>query len=116
VELLPAQKYEIVRDFWRAVSRVWEYAWAKPRTHLLTKGVGVTALSMLAADIITAALAKREKPDAKTFEEYLKPLADLDWSSDGVFKGFGGRHGAAEAHRLLVQRLFAPGLAVMRVA
>jgi len=73
----------------------------KPRTHLLSKGVGVSALSLLAGDIITSALLSSERPDAQAFIEYLRPLATLDWSTSGTFKGLGGRHGASEAHQLL---------------
>jgi DNA sulfur modification protein DndB len=112
-ELLPLQKYEIVRDFWAAVSVAWPSAWAKPRNHLLIKCVGVTALSMLAGDLITALLAEKRNPDATAFAEYLTALSDLDWSTEGAFKGYGGRHGATEAHRMLSRRLFAPGLAMV---
>jgi DGQHR domain-containing protein len=114
--LTPTEKYQVVREYWAAVAQIWPSAWGQPRTHLLTKGVGVTALSLLAGDIITAALSRRQRPSMKTFTEYLEALADLDWSTSGAFKGFGGRHGAHQAHQVLAARLFAPGLAVARAA
>jgi DNA sulfur modification protein DndB len=113
-ELSPLEKYQVVRAFWAAVAHVWADEWERPRTHLLSKGVGVTALSLLAGDIITSALSRQQKPDAQAFIEYLRPLATLDWSTSGTFKGLGGRHGASEAHQLLTSRLFAPGLAIVR--
>jgi DNA sulfur modification protein DndB len=114
--LLPRDQYQIVSNFWTAVVNTWPTAWAHPRTHLLVKGVGVTALSMLAGDIITAALSRQQPTTAVTFATYLSQLADLDWSTTGQFKAFGGRQGASEAHQLLAARLFAPGLALVRAA
>lgn len=113
-QLLPTDQYQIVRSFWAAVAAVWPTVWNHPRTHLLVKGVGVNALSMLAGDIITAVLSRQQSADVDTFVAYLSPLADLDWSTTGTFKAFGGRQGASEAHQLLAARLFAPGLAVVR--
>src|SRR6185295_3485818 len=112
---LPAiEKYRIVRDFWLAAAHVWKRAWEQPRTHLIAKGVGVGALSLLARDIITVALSRRQPLTYSTFVEYLGLISNLDWSTSGLFKGFGGRKGANEAHQLLAAQLFAPGLAVAR--
>jgi DGQHR domain-containing protein len=102
------QKYVVVRDYWTAVASVWKDAWESPRSHLITKGVGVTALSLLAGDILNACLLNGQLPSAKDFEELLRPLHRVDWSNNGAFKGFGGRHGAAEAHENLRARLSAP--------
>jgi DGQHR domain-containing protein len=113
-ELTPPEKYLIVRSFWSAVAHVWPLAWKQPRAYLLTKGVGVTALSLLAGDIITSVFSHQQRPSAATFIEYLRPLVTIDWSRSGTFRAFGGRHGANEAHQLLRSRLFAPGLAVVR--
>lgn len=95
------EKYRVVRDFWSAVADVWREAWETPRRHLLTKGVGVTALSLLAGDILTASLMHGQVPGRKEFSHYLAPLRHVDWSKSGQFKGFGGRQGAAEVHEIL---------------
>jgi DGQHR domain-containing protein len=113
-ELEAADRYLVVREFWSAVVRVWPSPWAKPRTHLLTKGVGVTALSLLAADIITTALSRQRPLDVATFFEFLAPLADIDWSNKGPFKAFGGRRGATEVYKVLAYRLRSGGLSVVR--
>ena len=115
-EVSPVDQYQIVRDFWSAVATVWPRAWTQPRTHLLVKGVGVTALSMLAGEIITSVLSRQQRANAETFVSSLSPLAGVDWSTTGTFKGLGGRHGASEAHQLLAARLFAPGLALVRTS
>ena len=105
------ERYLAVRDFWTAVVAVWPTAWNKPRTHLLTKGVGVTALSMLAADIIALMVSRHQTIDSDAFLEHLTPLSDVDWSSKGPFEAYGGRRGATEAHKALVA-----GLTVVRLA
>jgi DGQHR domain-containing protein len=115
-QVSPLDQYQIVRDFWSAVAAVWPHAWTQPRTHLLVKGVGVTALSMLAGDIITSVLSRQQRANTETFVSFLSPLVGVDWSTGGTFKGLGGRHGASEAHQLLAARLFAPGLALVRAS
>jgi DNA sulfur modification protein DndB len=108
------ERYLAVRDFWTAVVAVWPTAWNKPRTHLLTKGVGVTALSLLAADIIAAMVSRQRPIDSDAFLGYLMSLSDVDWSSKGPFEAYGGRRGATEAHKMLAAGLTAVRLAVTR--
>jgi len=110
----PLEKYLVVRDFWASVTEVWATAWRQPRTHLLTKGVGVNALSLLAADIYEALLEEKRAADMLGFLAYLRRLAAIDWSTTGLFRGLGGRHGANGAHTLLKKQLFASGLSVVR--
>jgi DGQHR domain-containing protein len=107
----PVQKYEIVKAFWAAVAKTWPKAWSLPRRYLLLKGVGVTALSLLAADIVPVALSQGQLLTEETFARYLIALRNIDWLNSGAFKGFGGRHGANEVHQELFSRLFAPSLA-----
>jgi DNA sulfur modification protein DndB len=113
-ELEAGDRYLVVREFWAAVVRVWPVAWAKPRTHLLTKGVGVTALSLLAADIVASALSRQRPLNVETFFDSLAPIADIDWSNKGPFKAFGGRRGATEVYKVLAYRLRSGGLSVVR--
>jgi len=114
VDISANEKFEIVRSFWQAVAEVWGTAWSAPRSHLLAKGVGVTALSLLAVDILMAITSRQEQPTADTFALYLNILRDINWSNTGPFKGYGGRQGAQQVHEALRARLFAPGLAVAR--
>jgi DNA sulfur modification protein DndB len=107
----PVQKYEIVKAFWTAVAKTWPKAWSLPRRYLLLKGVGVTALSLLAAEIVPVALSQGQVLNEETFTRYLIALKSVDWSNTGPFRAFGGRHGANEVHQELVSRLFAPSLA-----
>jgi DGQHR domain-containing protein len=99
------EQYEIVSAFWRAVTNAWPEAWNQPRQHLVTKGIGVQGLSVLAGDIVKLAMDAGEEPTIVTFERYLGRLTTTDWSSTGSFKGLGGRHGAQEVHERLARAL-----------
>ena len=89
----------IVLDFWIAVSIAMRDDWSKPRGSLLAKGVGVYALMDIAADMW------RESGCALTRDLMIAHLSDLaaevDWSSDGPFKGLGGEGGVTAAVALL---------------
>lgn len=89
----------VVMDFWIAVSVAMRDDWSRPRGSLLAKGVGVYALMDIAADMW------RESGAALTRELMVAQLSDLagevDWSSDGPFKGLGGEGGVTAAVALL---------------
>ena len=89
----------VVLDFWIAVSIAMRSDWARPRGSLLTKGVGVYALMDIAADMW------RESGCALTRDLMITHLSDfsvdVDWSSDGPFKGLGGEGGVTAAVALL---------------
>jgi DNA sulfur modification protein DndB len=99
------RQYEIVSAFWRAVTKAWPDAWNAPRKHLITKGIGVQGLSLLAGDIVKLAMGAGEEPVVATFERYLRRAAREDWSNAGSFKGLGGRSGAQEVHERLARGL-----------
>ena len=89
----------VVLDFWVAVSVAMRDDWSRPRGSLLAKGVGVYALMDVAADMW------RESGCALTRDLMIAHLSDLsaevDWSSEGPFKGLGGEGGVAAAVALL---------------
>lgn len=103
-------KYETYRNFWRAVAETWPIPWQAPRKHLITKGVGVHALSMLAGDLART-LSSEAPATPRDFAQTLKPLRALDWSSAGPFSTFGGRKGANQVHEQLAQRLESAAIA-----
>ncbi|NIN63838.1 MAG: hypothetical protein GTO63_03815, partial [Anaerolineae bacterium] len=58
--------------------------WRDHRHHLLTKGVGLYAMTLLLADIVNA--ANEETLDEDYFASWLEPLRSaVDWSSKGMF-------------------------------
>ena len=102
------EQYRVVAALWTATVRTWPKAWQEPRKHLLTKGIGVQGLSLLAADIVRFSAREGEALVQATFERQLDRLRDVDWSNSGAFRGLGGRSGAREIHERLARRLFAP--------
>ena len=91
----------LVLDFWLALTEVLPAAWKDPRRHMLTKGVGVYALTGLIGDIYSergsaAACTRRTlRADLAAFAQ------DVDWTGSGTLKGLGGESGAKEALRVL---------------
>jgi DNA sulfur modification protein DndB len=102
----------IAHDFWRAVAMVMPEAFAKPRKSLVTKGVGVYALSELAADFVLEAPAGT-RCDAAYFTSIVGDLAPLlDWGNEGPLGGLGGEGGASRAAEILRQLRRRPHLKV----
>jgi DNA sulfur modification protein DndB len=99
------EQYRMVSAVWTAVVQVWPEAWNQPRRHLLTKGIGVQGLSLLAGDIVKLAMAADEPLDAATFERYLRRLKTQNWTNSGPFRGLGGRSGAQMVHERLARQL-----------
>jgi DGQHR domain-containing protein len=94
------EKYLLVRNFWRAVAKVFPEEWKEPRHHLLTKGVGLYSLTRLLTDFVNEARGQGLDEDA--FVRKLTPLATrVDWTAKGMFADAGGQKGAMEIyHRL----------------
>jgi DGQHR domain-containing protein len=107
-ELPIEDQYRVVAALWSAVVRTWPDAWNDPRKHLLTKGIGVQGLSLLAADVVKLALGEGDDLNETTFERHFGRVRDFDWSNTGPFRGLGGRGGARVVHHELGRRLFAP--------
>ncbi len=92
----------IVIEYWMAVSNVLEEEWRTPRKHFVTKGIGVYALMGLLSDLYKDAITRRVGPSRRYFEGVLVDFVqDVDWSTNGPFKGLGGEAGAREALTIL---------------
>jgi len=91
----------IVLDFWQAVAATLPVAWAQPRKHFLTKGIGVYALMEIAADLCNEA----RDPSLLGKRYFCALLGDFitqfDWSTDGPLKGLGGESGVSSAVALI---------------
>lgn len=96
---------QVVVEFWSAVSIALPEPWAKPRKHLLTKGIGVYALMDIAADLYLEAQSRGARScDRKYFAAALADFAtEFDWSTDGPLKGLGGEGGVKAAVGLIRQ-------------
>lgn len=92
---------QTVLDFWTAVSIVLPEQWAKPRKHILTKGIGVYALMDIAGDIYLDA-PKGELCGKSYFSASLADFVHgFIWSTDGPLKGLGGEGGVKTAVELI---------------
>jgi DGQHR domain-containing protein len=90
-----------VHAFWIAVAAVLPEAFARSRSFLVTKGIGVYALMELAADIVNEHPAQK-RPDINAFTAALGDFASaFDWSSSGPLKGLGGEGGVQQALALI---------------
>jgi len=99
----PREVAEILKNFWRAVAETFEDAWSAPRTHLITKGVGVYGLTTLAGELVREAKAMNREPTQPYFRDVLSDFYfDFDWSSGGKLDALGGTKGAARAYESLV--------------
>ena len=98
----PTDVAGLVQEYWIAVSTVLASSWAKPRTHFLTKGIGVYALMGILADLWTDLRKSGLPPHRKNFAALLSDFApDFDWSKHGPLRGLGGESGAKEALAVL---------------
>jgi DNA sulfur modification protein DndB len=78
-------------------------AWDSPRHHLINKGVGVYALMVLAGDLYDENGGRA--CDKRYFVTKLAEfITDLDWSSQGPLKGFGGEGGVNSVVALIREK------------
>jgi DNA sulfur modification protein DndB len=108
----PAAAAQIVLDFWSAVAVVLQEAWDSPRHHLINKGVGVYALMVLAGDLY-AENAGRGCDKRYFVTKLAEFITDLDWSSQGPLKGFGGEGGVNSVVALIREKRKKPQLKVV---
>lgn len=99
----PETAAQIVLDFWSAVAVLLQEAWDRPRHYLINKGVGVYALMSVAADLYIENMG--QGCDKRYFVTKLAEfISDLDWSSQGPLKGFGGEGGVSSVLALIREK------------
>jgi len=108
----PETAARVVLDFWSAVAVVLREAWDSPRNYLINKGVGVYALMAIAADLYSenAGPACDKRYFVTSLSEF---VTDLDWSSQGPLKGFGGEAGVKSVVTLIREKRKMPHLRVV---
>jgi len=91
---------QIVLDFWAALAVVLRESWDNPRRSLINKGVGVYSLMTIAGDLY--AEAGVANCDKRYFTAKLAEfIAEVDWSTQGPLKGFGGEGGVDSAVKVI---------------
>jgi DGQHR domain-containing protein len=85
-----------VRNFWIAVVELLPLSFSKPRSFLVTKGIGVYALMEIAADMVCE--HPQTVPQPSYFASMLGDFVpDFDWTNAGPLRGLGGQGGVKEA-------------------
>ena len=98
-------KYSVIVSFWQAVKDLFPVEWADHRHHLITKGVGLHALTRILGDILLS--NDSAETSTEVFRKRLQPLTNrqIDWSSKGPFAHAGGQKGVQEVHAVLREAL-----------
>lgn len=92
----------LLKSFWRAVKTVFASEWQAPRTHLITKGIGIYSLTSLAGELVREAGHLHVSPTEEYFRGVLSDFYfDFDWTPEGELEALGGTQGAKRAFRLL---------------
>lgn len=98
----PEEVTELLINYWIAVSYLLKDAWENPRRNLLNKSIGVYSLMSIAGDLVRESNRALIRCDQDYFIGKLSDFIDqIDWSTQGVLKGFGGVKGADAALELL---------------
>lgn len=96
----PANLQTLLLDYWHAVGKVFEDEWRNHRSNLITKGVGLYALTQLLGTIINK--FKDQDFNETFFVDVLQPMkTQIDWGTHGTFSSAGGHKGATEAHETI---------------
>ena len=95
---------DLLFNYWGAVATVFDAEWQSPRESLLTKGVGLHAMTELLGTLVQK--NKRLNIGRDEFIVVLKSLkGNVDWGRKGTFADAGGRKGATAAHEKLRRSL-----------
>lgn len=94
----PLFAFQVLLDFWIAVSMVVREAWENPRRHLINKGVGVYALTAIAGDLYRESEESGQACDKRFLIAKLSDfIAEIDWTGTGQLAGLGGQTGVKSA-------------------
>lgn len=103
-EHIPDLAPHMAMDFWKAVSIVASNEWKAPRSHMITKGVGVYSLMSLAGILVREAREANRKCDLDYFISKLSDfICQIDWTNQGTLQGYGGASGADAVLELMTQ-------------
>jgi len=97
-------KYRVIRNYFLAFKQWQPLSWSEPRAHITLRGSGLWAVCFIGAHVIDRALLQG-KFDQETMYAILSSGRVWDWSSNGDFKGLGGRAGALEISRRVTLKL-----------
>lgn len=104
------EQYNIAVGFWNVAAKVWPDAWEAPKNSFLKKSMGTLALSKLGGYLIPQCLHEESGVvDYDKLHTYLSRATEVNWMSDGNFKGYSGRHAADLIKSHLDSLIFSKG-------
>ena len=104
LSLLPSvdAQYKVIRNYFSTVKKWQPQAWSKPKEYLVMRGAGLWAICFVGGHVIDNVLLNDEF-DEKSMLDILKSGKNWNWSVAGDFKGYGGRGGAVEISKKVIQ-------------
>ncbi len=98
------KNYETIANFWNAVRDIFPSEWSDHRHHLLTKGIGLYAMTQV---LVACVIEFTDSSYGKEFfvEKLCVLKGKLDWTSNGTFASANGRKGANEVYRVVREEL-----------
>lgn len=92
-------------NYWNAVKSVFPDEWANPSTNVLLFYFSYFALSKLGAIVIDTSFRKTDPSIEGMRTQILGLKANIDWTKDGTFKGYGGKGGGSRAFQIVKKYL-----------
>ena len=98
-------QYALIRNYFIAVRKWQKGAWDKPHDYIILRGSGLWAICFIGGNVIDKVLIQ-EKYKSNDMLKILKSGKNWNWSNNGDFKGYGGRGGALEISKKVVNQFF----------
>lgn len=100
----PDIEYELIKNYFIALSLWVPDAWVEPKEYLMLRGAGFWGACFLGGIIIDRCLLDG-KWGVDDMEKLLRSGKEWDWSNNGDFKAYSGRGGAVKISELIKERL-----------
>jgi DGQHR domain-containing protein len=109
-DVKPDDAYDMLRDYWEAVSRLYPDAFSKPKDHVIQKTPGLFSLHDLANRVFKNIILKEKKVNVSNIMEILGKVLegelgkDYFWHKDNYIKG-AARAGSMKGFGRLAEEL-----------
>lgn len=98
-------QYKEIRNYFAAVKKWQPVAWSKSKEYLMMRGSGLWAICFIGAHVIDRVLLAQKYSADDMLGVLNSSKRKWNWSTDGDFKGLGGRDGALEITKKVVKSL-----------
>lgn len=101
-------QYKEIRNYFSAVKNWQPDAWSKSKEYLMMRGSGLWAICFIGAYVIDRVLLAQKFSADDMLEILNSSKRKWNWSTNGDFKGLGGRDGALEITKKVVKSFSDP--------